>query len=121
MNANSIQDNGVMGSEGSAGSKESSSTNEVAGVAAGREGGRGRAKSREGIVVSDKMDKTIVVAITRQVKHSKYGKYIRKTNKYFAHDEREEAGIGDLVRIVECRPLSRNKRWRLQKVINKSV
>jgi small subunit ribosomal protein S17 len=83
----------------------------------GKTEGRGRPKQREGLVVSDKMDKTIVVAVTRQVRHAKYGKFIRKTTKYMAHDERQVAGIGDLVRIVETRPMSRHKRWKLHEVL----
>lgn len=83
--------------------------------------GRGLSKSREGIVVSNKMDKTVTVAITRQVKHQQYGKYIKKTSKYFAHDERNECQVGDVVRIVETRPLSRMKRWRVQAILSKGV
>jgi small subunit ribosomal protein S17 len=82
---------------------------------------RGLPKTREGVVTSDKMDKTITVAIVRQVKHSAYGKYIRKTNKYLVHDQKEECSIGDLVSIVETRPLSKNKRWKLEKIIRKAV
>ncbi len=85
------------------------------------ESDRGLPKSREGVVVSDKMDKTVVVAITRQVKHSTYGKYIRKTNKYFAHDKDETCSVGDLVRIVETRPLSKLKRWKVTEIITKAV
>lgn len=81
---------------------------------------RGILKSREGIVVSDKMTKTVVVAITRQVKHAAYGKYIRKTNKCFAHDEKEICSVGDLVRIVETRPLSKNKSWRVKEIVRKA-
>ena len=78
-------------------------------------------KSQDGIVVSDKMAKTIVVAVARQVRHKSYGKIIRKTRKYYAHDERGEAKVGDQVRIVESRPLSRLKHWRLQAVLRKAV
>ena len=78
-------------------------------------------KSQDGIVVSDKMAKTIVVAVARQVRHKSYGKIIRKTRKYYAHDERGEAKVGDQVRIVESRPLSRLKHWRLQSVLRKAV
>lgn len=83
--------------------------------------GRGFTKTRDGKVVSDKMEKTVVVAITRQVKNKAYGKYVRRTLKYFAHDEKNECGIGDIVRIVETRPLSKNKRWRVQAVLTKAV
>ena len=78
-------------------------------------------KSQDGIVVSDKMAKTIVVAVARQVRHKSYGKIIRKTRKYYAHDEKGEAKVGDQVRIVESRPLSRLKHWRLQSVLRKAV
>ena len=83
--------------------------------------GRGRSKVRQGIVVSDKMDKTITVAISRQVKHGMYGKYIRKTVKYLVHDEKEQGSMGDTVEIVETRPLSRHKRWRLYRIVTKAV
>jgi small subunit ribosomal protein S17 len=81
---------------------------------------RGLPKTREGIVVSDKMDKTIVVAITRRVKHPAYGKYVRKTKKYFVHDNDNKCSVGDVVRIVETRPLSKNKRWRLDSIVTKA-
>lgn len=74
-----------------------------------------------GRVTSDKMDKTITVAIERRVKHEMYGKYVRKTTKIKAHDEKELAGIGDLVSIEECRPISKAKAWRLVEVLEKSV
>lgn len=82
---------------------------------------RGLPKKREGVVVSDKMSKTVVVAIVKQVKHAVYGKYVRQTNKYFVHDQNEESSVGDLVSIVETRPLSKLKRWRLEKIITKAV
>jgi small subunit ribosomal protein S17 len=81
---------------------------------------RGRAKAREGIVVSNKMQKTVVVAVERQVKHGTYGKYVRKTSKYYAHDEANGCGVGDRVRIVETRPLSKLKRWKIAEVIRKA-
>jgi small subunit ribosomal protein S17 len=81
---------------------------------------RSARKERVGIVVSDKMDKTITVKMERQVKHPIYGKFIKKTTKLMAHDESNEAGIGDTVRIMETRPLSKNKRWRLVEVIEKA-
>lgn len=80
----------------------------------------GLRKSREGTVVSNKMAKTIVVAVTRQTKHSAYGKFIRSTKKYYAHDEKNECKPGDLVRIMETRPLSRLKRWRLESIVKKA-
>lgn len=77
-------------------------------------------KSRQGYVVSDKMDKTIVVEIEQRSKHPLYGKVVKKFNKLKAHDEQNSAGIGDLVRIVETRPLSATKRWRLAEIIERS-
>ena len=82
--------------------------------------GRGRSKVREGVVVSDKMAKTIVVAVTRLEQHPIYKKYVHKTKKYYAHDEKEQASKGDLVRIVETRPLSKLKRWRVAEVVRKA-
>ncbi len=77
-------------------------------------------KERVGKVVSNKMQKTITIAIDRKVKHNIYGKFMNKTTKLMAHDEKNEAGIGDTVRIMETRPLSKNKRWRLVEVIEKA-
>ena len=81
---------------------------------------RGLRKTRVGVVVSDKMDKTIVVAIRTRVKHPLYGKIMNRTIKIKAHDEKNECGIGDTVRIMETRPLSKDKRWRLVKIIEKA-
>ena len=77
-------------------------------------------KTRVGIVVSNKMEKTITVAIERKVQHPIYKKYFKKTTKFFAHDEKRECGIGDKVKIMETRPLSKLKRWRLVEVIEKA-
>lgn len=77
-------------------------------------------KSRIGLVTSDKMDKTITVAVERKVKHPFYGKFLKKTTKFHAHDENNSCGIGDTVRIMETRPLSKTKRWRLVEVIEKA-
>ena len=77
-------------------------------------------KSRVGKVVSDKMDKTIVVAIEDNVQHPLYKKIIKRTSKFKAHDENNECGIGDTVEIMETRPLSKDKRWRLVRIINKA-
>jgi small subunit ribosomal protein S17 len=74
-----------------------------------------------GVVVSDKMEKTITVEVTRLVKHPTYGKYIRRRSKFKAHDERREAKVGDTVVVVESRPLSRTKRWRLQAVVARAT
>lgn len=81
---------------------------------------RKRRKTRMGIVSSDKMNKTITVAVERKVKHPIYGKFVKKTTKFHAHDEQEVAGIGDTVRIMETRPLSKTKRWRLVEIIEKA-
>ena len=81
---------------------------------------RGERKVREGLVVSDKMDKTIVVSLEDRVKHPLYGKVIRRTSKVKAHDEVGAAGIGDLVLIMETRPLSATKRWRLVEILEKA-
>jgi small subunit ribosomal protein S17 len=77
-------------------------------------------KERIGVVVSDKMDKTIVVAEKRKVKHPIYGKFVNKTTKYYVHDESNTCNIGDTVRIMETRPLSKNKRWRLVEIIERA-
>ncbi|HEU4544730.1 MAG TPA: 30S ribosomal protein S17 [Microlunatus sp.] len=81
---------------------------------------RGRRKVREGYVVSDKMDKTIVVAVEDRVKHRLYGKVLRQTSRMKAHDEANSAGVGDRVRIMETRPLSATKRWRLIEILEKA-
>ncbi len=81
---------------------------------------RNTRKVREGLVVSDKMDKTVVVAVEDRVKHALYGKVMRKTSKLKAHDEQNDAGIGDRVRIMETRPLSATKRWRLVEVLERA-
>ena len=77
-------------------------------------------KTRIGIITSDKMEKTITVAVERRVKHPLYGKFMKKTKKYHAHDEENTARIGDRVRIMETRPLSKSKRWRLVEVIERA-
>lgn len=81
---------------------------------------RAQRRERVGKVVSDKMDKSISVAVDRQVKHPIYGKFITKTTKYMAHDENNEAGIGDTVRIMSTRPLSKRKSWRLVEIVEKA-
>ncbi|UII22976.1 30S ribosomal protein S17 [Fulvivirga ligni] len=77
-------------------------------------------KERIGQVVSNKMEKSITVAVQRKEKHPIYGKFVNKTTKFTAHDEKNECGIGDTVRIMETRPLSKNKRWRLVEIIEKA-
>ena len=81
---------------------------------------RGSRKVRTGLVVSDKMDKTVVVQIASSVRHSMYGKIVRRTTKLKAHDETAQAHIGDMVRIVETRPLSKTKRWRVVEVLERA-
>ena len=82
--------------------------------------GRSLRKEKVGVVTSNKMTKSIVVAVERKVKHPKYGKFINRTSKFMAHDEKNECSIGDTVRIMETRPLSKNKRWRLLEIIEKA-
>jgi small subunit ribosomal protein S17 len=81
---------------------------------------RGRRKVREGLVVSDKMDKTVVVAVEDRVKHPLYGKVLRRTNNLKAHDEQNSCGIGDRVLLMETRPLSATKRWRVVEILEKA-
>jgi|Transcript_10888 small subunit ribosomal protein S17 len=81
---------------------------------------RAQRRERVGRVVSDKMDKSITVAVDRQIKHPIYGKFITKTTKYMAHDENNEANIGDTVRIMSTRPLSKRKSWRLVSIVEKA-
>ncbi len=81
---------------------------------------RNERKERIGVVVSNKMNKSIVVVVERKVKHGKYGKFINKSSKFMAHDEKNESGIGDLVKIKETRPLSKNKCWRLIEIIERA-
>jgi small subunit ribosomal protein S17 len=78
-----------------------------------------RRKVRQGVVVSDKADKTLVVSVERTVRHPIYGKVVRRTKRYHAHDEQNEGKVGDIVRIMECRPMSRLKRWRLLEVVSR--
>jgi small subunit ribosomal protein S17 len=77
-------------------------------------------KERTGLVVSDRMDKSIVVIVERKVKHPMYGKFVKKTSKFVAHDEKNECNIGDTVRIMETRPLSKSKCWRLVEIIERA-
>ncbi len=80
----------------------------------------GNQKTRIGVVVSNKMDKTAVVTVDRRVQHPKYKKFLTRRERYKVHDERNQCGIGDRVLIAECRPLSRDKRWRLSQVLDKA-
>lgn len=77
-------------------------------------------KTRIGTVTSNKMDKTVVVSITTKVKHPIYGKFVNKTTKFYAHDAKNECGIGDTVKIMETRPLSKLKRWRVVEILEKA-
>ena len=84
------------------------------------ESARGRRKLRVGKVVSDRMDKTIVVSIERLVKHAEYGRYVRRRQKFKVHDEKNECRIGDVVRFMETRPMSKDKRWRFVAVVERA-
>ena len=77
-------------------------------------------KERIGIVTSDKMDKSVVVAVERKVKHPKYGKFVKKTTKFVAHDEKNDCNIGDTVKIMESRPVSKIKNWRLVEILERA-
>lgn len=77
-------------------------------------------KIRTGLVCSDKMDKTIIITVERKLKHPIYGKYIKKTKKFHAHDEENTCRIGDLVKIMETRPLSKTKRWRMTEILERA-
>ena len=77
-------------------------------------------KTRVGVVTSNKMEKTITVSVVRKLKHPKYGKFLKKTKKFHAHDEKNECNIGDTVKIMETRPLSATKRWRLVEIVEKA-
>jgi small subunit ribosomal protein S17 len=81
---------------------------------------RGRRKVRTGVVVSDRMDKTVVVRIDRQIRHALYGKTVRRSSKLSAHDETNDAHVGDTVRVMETRPLSKTKRWRVLEVVERA-
>jgi small subunit ribosomal protein S17 len=81
---------------------------------------RNNRKTREGLVVSDKMDKTAVVAVIERVRHAKYGKFMMRTKRLYAHDETNDAHTGDKVRVMETRPLSKNKRWRVVEVLERA-
>jgi small subunit ribosomal protein S17 len=93
---------------------------EAAAVEAAETHGRGYRKTREGYVVSDKMDKTVIVAVEDRVKHPKYGKILRRTKKYKAHDEQNACGVGDRVLLMETRPMSATKRWRVAEILEKA-
>ncbi len=105
--------------EGTAGMSETSTTASTA-PEAGAAPARGFRKTREGLVVSDKMDKTVVVAVEDRVQHPLYKKTLRRTNKLKAHDEQNSCGVGDRVLLMETRPLSATKRWRVVEILEKA-
>ncbi len=80
----------------------------------------GRRKSMTGIVVSDKAEKTVIVKVERKIPHPRYGKMVRKSKRFMAHDNENKSHIGDTVRIIESRPMSRNKRWRVSEIVEKA-
>lgn len=82
---------------------------------------RGTQKTQQGVVLSNKMDKTVVVGVTTKKAHPLYGKYVTRTRKFVAHDEKNECGMGDTVKIMESRPLSRTKRWKVVEIVEKAV
>jgi len=82
---------------------------------------RGKPRIRQGIVVSDKMDKTVVVRVERRVRHRRYGKYMTQRNRFKAHDAANQCAVGDQVQIIETRPLSRDKRWRVRTILKRAV
>ncbi len=92
-------------------------TSKKAAGSAGAEDGRSERKTRVGVVVSDKMNKTIVVDVVRRVPHPQFKKIIKLTTRFYVHDEKEEAKVGDRVKVMECRPLSKTKRWRLIEIL----
>jgi small subunit ribosomal protein S17 len=93
---------------------------DVAGITNDSVEDRAARKVREGIVVSTKMDKTLVVAVVERVRHAKYNKFVMRTKKLYAHDETNDANIGDKVRVMETRPLSKLKRWRLVEIMERA-
>ena len=113
MSENPVVEGAVV--EGAAGE---SAAGESAAVESADE--RSARKVREGLVVSDKMDKTVVVSVEDRVKHALYGKVLRRTSKLKAHDEQNDCGVGDRVRIMETRPLSATKRWRVVEILEKA-
>jgi small subunit ribosomal protein S17 len=78
-------------------------------------------KSFVGRVVSDKMDKTVVLTVTRRIAHSRYNKVVKRTTKYKAHDEKNECKVGDMVRVIETRPISKEKRWKVLEIVEKAI
>lgn len=83
--------------------------------------GRGKGTAKVGVVTSDRMTRTVVVKVERLVRHGEYHRYVKRTSNFMAHDERDECHVGDTVEIVESRPLSRRKRWRVRRILNRAV
>ena len=98
---------------------EATNTNGTSAAAEATTVDRNLRKTRVGVVSSNKMDKTIVVKVERKIKHPLYGKFLKKTTSFHAHDEKNECSIGDTVKIMESRPMSKTKRWRLVEVVEK--
>ena len=109
-----------MSEQGNEVSEQTANIENVAAQVAHTAADRGRRKVREGLVVSDKMDKTVVVVVEDRVKHPLYGKVMRRTSKLKAHDENNACGIGDRVSIMETRPLSATKRWRVVEILERA-
>ena len=103
-----------------AASAEAAATSTDTSAAADESSERAARKVREGVVTSTSMDKTIVVTVTDRVRHAKYNKFILRTKKLYTHDEANDAGVGDKVRVMETRPLSKNKRWRLVEILERA-
>ena len=100
---------------------EETTTHTAAAAAAAEQGeSRNARKTREGVVVSNKMEKTAVVAVVERVRHPKYGKFMLRTKKLYAHDETNDVNVGDKVRVMETRPLSKSKRWRVIEVLERA-
>jgi len=100
--------------------ENATATETVASVETADTAGRTARKVREGNVVSDKMAKTVVVAVIERIRHPKYGKFMMRTKKLYAHDESNDAHVGDKVRVMETRPMSKNKRWRVVEVLERA-
>ena len=99
---------------------DTATTDTDTGTGTGTETDRARRKVREGTVVSNAMDKTAVVAVVDRVRHAKYNKFVLRTKKLYAHDETNDVNVGDRVRVMETRPLSKNKRWRITDVLERA-
>ncbi len=101
-------------------SEQSSTASEKPDASASEQSDRARRKAREGFVVSNSMDKTVVVAVIERVRHPKYNKFINQTKRLYAHDEANDVNVGDRVRVMETRPMSKSKRWRVTDVLERA-